>query len=305
MKRLWLILLLALNPWIYAHAVQVLYYDSQGFETLGTTFVQGLYPDVSSQALSTLHLSYPQLSDSLFDGATAETQWFNHTQYTSNSTANGKYAVSMMGSPVGTSVYRTNNTLLTHNYDTLSLPVYVSTCTNMESVTVEFDLSLSALASPANTTFALRPYYYGAVPPVAIVKVFHQPDIDINFNTELASETVTGTRDTAASAFTLEWSHHSVTLPLTSAMLNGGTRALITISGAGSATAQQNTYISVDNLVVYRNTPSGGPGCIATIPTSVPTTNSYALWAMTFLLLAMGGGFFLNEKRSTSFKTKR
>ena len=318
MKKLWLILVLALNPWIHAHAAQVLYYDSQGFETLGTTFVQGLYPNVSSQTFTTLHPSSPQLTDSLFDGASVETLWLNHSvqgtatppktmQY--SSTGDGNYAVGMMGSLVGTSVYDRDNVLITHNYDTLSLPIDVSTCTNMVSVTVEFDLSLSALANRANLAAAMRPYYPGAVAPAAIVKIFDPNDIDINFNTELSSQTVTGTR-TTTDPFTLEWSHRSVELTLTSAMLNGGTQALVTISGAGSAAAQENTYISLDNIMVYRNTP-GNAGCTVAAPgpvtgaTAIPTTNSYALWAMTFLLLAMGGGFFLNEKRSTNFKTKR
>ncbi|MBE2293672.1 MAG: hypothetical protein IAF00_01935 [Phycisphaerales bacterium] len=317
MKKLWLIALLAFTPWIHAHAAQVLYYDSGGFETLGTTFSSGLYPDVSSPspAFSTLHPSSPQLTDSLFDGASVETLRLSGTRYTPfdptvEPDAHGNYAVGMVGSPVGTSVYRPNGTLLTYNYDTLSLPIDVSTCTNMVSVTVTFDLSLSALASGISPYNALRPYYSGPVAPVAIVKVFDPNNIDINFNTELSNQTVTGTRDAATPTFTLEWSSQSVTLPLTSAILNGGTQALITISGAGSAAAQENTYISLDNLMIYRNTPDNA-GCIIAAPgpgtgaAAIPTTNSYALWVMTLLLLAMGGGFFLNEKRSIQIKTKR
>lgn len=290
-------LLIAANPWFVAHAASELYYDSQGFENLATSFAPhpNYGDDVSRQSVPTLHpATAPQPQpDSLFDGATIETLKFNDGTYQSTTPANGTYALGMMGSPVGTPVYPVTfggvvgDEPVTTNYDALYVPIDVSTCPNITSVTINFDLSLSALFNRNNNL--LNTFYYDAVPPAAIVKLFDATNVSTAFNTALSSQAVTGSRSSGAAPSSLEWMPQTVTLSLTPAMLSG-TQAYLTLSGSGSAEKGQNTYIGLDNVVVYRNTPPGTTCTGSSLsPASVPTSSPLALLGMAGLLLGMGG----------------
>ncbi|MFV0680667.1 hypothetical protein [Ottowia sp.] len=296
-KSLVISALIALGCCPLAYADSVLYYDSAGFETLGAPFVPHAdFVDVSGEAVATLHPSTPQIG-SLFGGATIETIWLNDGQYTDVSSGHGSYALGMMGSPVGTPVFPSaaaSAPQITTNFDALAVPVDMNTCVNMESVTVNFDLSLSALGSASRPLYSA--YYYDAVAPAAIANVFDAATIGAA--PPLSSQSVVGTRTSTTPPFTMEWTSHSVTLPLTAAMLSGS-QAYVTLSGNGSAAQGENTYIALDNVAVYRNT-SAGTTCLSasTAATAVPTTSTLGLWLMAALMLGLAG-YALRQIKST------
>lgn len=298
MRKVLYIALLS-SGYFIAHADSEVYYDSQGFES-PNGFVEGNYKDASSQELSDIYPSTPQ-SFNLFSSTVETLLIGNQSYYTPiNPTENGSYAIGLIGSPVGTEVYDAAGTTVLHlNYDSFSVPVNVATCAAIESVTVEFDLSLAALygnASGSASTNPIRLYFPNTmwngppVEPMVNVKLFDEQTVDINFNTELQSQIETGTRtySSRTSALELEWTSHSVTLPLTKADLTGST-ALINISGAGSDAIGENTYVALDNVRVLRNTPAGVPCLDVGDPQAIPSTNTNTLLVLLLSLLSVVG----------------
>lgn len=275
------------------------YYDSQGFNPLTGTFSEDGYYDTTAQGLPVLHTSTPQ-PRSLFTGSTLETILLNGVRYTDASGTGEQYSIGLMGSPVGTRVYNQAGTLITTNYDAFSLELNTSTCKNIAAVTVDFDLSLSAVRSttePVSGTAPTGVYYYDAVAPMVEIKLFDEQNIDINFNTELRSTIVTGTRSATAQPFELEWSHHSITLPLTESELPSGT-ALLTISGAGSAQPFENSYVALDNVQVYLNTTASACGAITSGETNaIPATNIMTLLMLMLSMISVVGWLFFWERK--------
>lgn len=280
-----------------AFADSEILYDSQGFENLAGSFIAGGYSDVSSQSLATLHPATPQPYE-LFGGSTLETILFNNTNgYYIDSGAGGSYALGLLGSPVGTPIYNRLGTFITTGYDAFALDINTASCRAVQSVTVEFDLSLAALyqggSNPHRTYFPNEMWGGMAVAPMVNVKLFDAQNIDANFNTELQSSIETGVRTSASYArpFATEWSHHVVTLPLTNASLLGDD-AILTISGAGSDTANENTYVTIDNLVVSLNTPTG-VSCsspVANTSTSaIPSSSTNTLIVLLLSIFAVVG----------------
>ncbi len=287
---------LAAAPCLSVNAASELLYDSQGFENLGAAFDDSgnVFADASSQSLPELHPATPQ-PDALFQGSTLETLWIDgQAGYSDPSGTGGVYTLGMMGSPVGTLVYRPNGTpSATSNYDVFSLPVSVASCPAVTGVRVEFDMSLSSLLRDSDN----RPspvYYTGEVAPVVDVGLFDVTNIDINFNTQLQNSTQTGVRPmggagprpTPLTGYDFAWSHHSVTLALTEADLATG-EALLTISGAGSAAANELTYVALDNVQVYLESPEGCATSTAAQP--VPAGNVVTLLMSMLGLVAMAG----------------
>lgn len=276
-----------------AYADTVVYYDSQGFENLNVPFSAGFYSEVSSQSLNTLHPSTPQPYE-LFGGSTLETILLNDSYYSDTSTIGGNYSLGLVGSPVGTPIYNQLPTVITTNYDAFAVDINTASCQAVESVTVEFDLSLAALyngyTNPNRLYFPNAMWNGTAVAPIVNIKLFDEQNIDINFNTELQSSVETGVRANTnrRNPFLLEWSHHTVTLPLSRADLIADT-ALLTISGAGSAAQNENTYVTIDNVLISVNTPPGVSCRAANVasPRAIPTTNVYALVTLLLSLLAV------------------
>lgn len=283
-----------------ASADTEIHYDSQGFENLGTAFTSSSYPDVSIQGLNTLHPSTPQPYE-LFAGSTLETILLNNTHYIDLGTG-GIHSIGLIGSPIGTPIYNPAGTQVTTNYDALSLNLNTLVCQNIESVTVEFDLSLAALygtgPNPNRLYFPDTMFAGTPVAPMVNVKLFDEQNINIDFNTELQSSIVTGVRvdNTRQHPFSMEWSHHTVTLPLTATDLIGN-NALLTISGAGSATANENTYVALDNVIVSLNTPAGEACASVGQARAIPATNSHALASLLVLLSLSIGFVFYYRKR--------
>ncbi|MFV0478274.1 MAG: hypothetical protein ACK5ME_10615, partial [Parahaliea sp.] len=76
MKAKVVVAVLAMGVSAFTRAASEVYYDSQGFENLAAAFVEGSFADTSSQPLSVLHASNPQLY-ALATGSTIETLWLN------------------------------------------------------------------------------------------------------------------------------------------------------------------------------------------------------------------------------------
>lgn len=295
-NKLMLTALVALGSCSLAQADAVLYYDSGGFEAADTSALTQRYTDVyESASTARPYAPTPQL-ESLFDNATIETIHLGGAQYPAVPAGN-QYALGMVGSTVNGGVFNTPTVAdpdhTTTNYDALALKVDVSTCRNIESVTVNFDLSLSALT---NATNPLRPYYPAALnPPSVTVKLFDAAVLTsvAAFNTPIDFSTVSGTATDPSTPFTMNWTPQSVTIPLTATMLSGS-NAYVTLSGAGALSPSltagliSTPYIALDNLVIYRNTPAG-TGCLGPVSVPVPTTNPWGLWLMAALVLGLAG----------------
>ncbi|MFV0476656.1 MAG: hypothetical protein ACK5ME_02335 [Parahaliea sp.] len=301
MKAKVVVAVLAMGVSAFTRAASEVYYDSQGFENLAAAFVEGSFADTSSQSLSVLHASNPQLY-ALATGSTIETLWLNRPdptspgdpgQFVDSTGTGGTYALGMMASPMGTPVYNSAGVLQTYNQDAVALSFNSAVCANIEALTISFDLSLAALkGAHAAGNAPDSSYYYGEVEPVVRIIIFDLDEASPP-GAMLQGAAVTGVRPTGLNSVDLAWSSHSVTLPLSAADLTRSGDALITISGGGSNAQGENTYIAIDNLVVTMNTANG---CTNRLVQAVPINNHWFLIISAGLLPIMVATFLARQR---------